>query len=109
GLHARSRDGHALDEAWCGPRGGIRAAPKGDVIVPLKALNQVQRLLALAAGPVSVGISKNHARFTIGDTTLTTKLIEGPFPNYEQVLPMQNNKHLKVKRVDHAQALEIGY
>jgi len=105
-LRVVATDGHRLSKASCKPQGGIPTPPKGDVIVPLKALNQVQRLLALAAGPVSVGISKNHARFTIGDTTLTTKLIEGPFPNYEQVLPKQNNKHLKVKREDLAQALE---
>jgi DNA polymerase-3 subunit beta len=76
------------------------------VIVPLKALNQVLRLLAMAKDSVKIGISKNHARFVLGDTTLTTKLIEGPFPNYEQVLPKQNNKHLRVKRDDLAQALE---
>jgi DNA polymerase-3 subunit beta len=81
-------------------------APKGDVIIPLKALNQLLRLLPGATGPIQVGISKNHACFTIGDTTLTTKLIEGPFPNYEQVLPKQNNKQLKVKREDLLQALD---
>jgi len=105
-LRVVATDGHRLSKASCTPTGGIPTPPKGDVIVPLKALNQLQRLLALAAGPVSIGISKNHARFTIGDTTLTTKLIEGPFPNYEQVLPKQNNKHLRVKREYLAQALE---
>ena len=105
-LRVVATDGHRLSKASCKPTGGIATPPKGDVIVPLKALNQIQRLLALASGPVTVGISKNHARFVLGDTTLTTKLIEGPFPNYEQVLPKQNNKHLRVKREDLAQALE---
>jgi len=105
-LRVVATDGHRLSKATVKPEGGIPAPPKGDVIVPLKALTQVQRLLAQASGPVKVGISKNHARFVLGDTTLTTKLIEGPFPNYEQVLPKQNNKHLRVKREDLAQALE---
>lgn len=105
-LRVVATDGHRLSKATCKPEGGIPAPPKGDVIVPLKALNQVLRLLAQASGPVRVGISRNHARFVLGDTTLTTKLIEGPFPNYEQVLPKQNNKHLRVKREDLAQALE---
>jgi DNA polymerase-3 subunit beta len=105
-LRVVATDGHRLSKATCKPAGGIPTPPKGDVIVPLKALNQVLRLLPVATGPVRIGISKNHARFGIGDTTLTTKLIEGPFPNYEQVLPKQNNKHLKVKREDFAQALE---
>jgi DNA polymerase-3 subunit beta len=105
-LRVVATDGHRLSKASCKPTGGIPTPPKGDVIVPLKALNQVLRLLPTASGPVRIGISKNHARFAIGDTTLTTKLIEGPFPNYEQVLPKQNNKLLKVKREDFAQALE---
>ena len=105
-LRVVATDGHRLSKASCKPAGGIPTPPKGDVIVPLKALNQVLRLLPSASGPVSIGISKNHARFSIGETTLTTKLIEGPFPNYEQVLPKQNNKHLRVKREDLAQALE---
>ncbi len=105
-LRVVATDGHRLSKASCKPAGGIDTPPKGDVIVPLKALNQVLRLLPTATGPVKIGISKNHARFAIGETTLSTKLIEGPFPNYEQVLPKQNNKHLKVKREDFAQALE---
>jgi len=105
-LRVVATDGHRLSKATCKPDGGISNPPKGDVIVPLKALNQVQRLLAMAKDSVKIGISKNHARFVLGDTTLTTKLIEGPFPNYEQVLPKQNNKHLRVKRDDLAQALE---
>lgn len=105
-LRVVATDGHRLSKASCKPAGGIPTPPKGDVIVPLKALTQVQRLLALASGPVKIGLSKNHARFVIGDTALTTKLIEGPFPNYEQVLPKQNNKHLTLKREDLAQALE---
>jgi len=105
-LRLVATDGHRLSKASCRPAGGIPSPPKGDVIVPLKALNQVLRLLPGASGPVRIGISKNHAQFVIGDTTLTTKLIEGPFPNYEQVLPKQNNKHLRVKRDDFAQALE---
>jgi DNA polymerase-3 subunit beta len=105
-LRLVATDGHRLSRASCRPAGGIPSPPKGDVIVPLKALNQVLRLLPGAPGRVRIGISKNHAQFAIGDTTLTTKLIEGPFPNYEQVLPKQNNKHLRVKRDDFAQALE---
>ena len=105
-LRIVATDGHRLSKASCKPAGGIPVAPKGDVIIPLKALNQLLRLLPGATGPIQVGISKNHACFTIGDTTLTTKLIEGPFPNYEQVLPKQNNKQLKVKREDLLQALD---
>ncbi len=105
-LRIVATDGHRLARALCKPAEGIATAPKGDVIVPLKALNQLLRLIPGAVDPIRIGITKNHARFVIGETTLTTKLIEGPFPNYEQVLPKQNNKLLKLKREDFAQALE---
>src|SRR3989441_2156214 len=105
-LRVVATDGHRLSKASCRRVGGIEAPPKGDVIVPLKALNQVLRLLSGATGPIRIGISKNHARFAIGETTLTTKLIEGPFPNYEQVLPKQNTKILRAKSDELAQALD---
>ena len=105
-LRVVATDGHRLAKASWKPGGVLPAAPKGDLIVPLKAMNQLLRLIPGASGPIQIGISKNHARFTIGNTTLTTKLIEGPFPNYEQVLPKQNNKHLRVRTEDFAQALE---
>ena len=105
-LRIVATDGHRLARASYKLSSGIPPAPKGDVIVPLKALNQLLRLIPGASGPIQIGISKNHARFSIGETVLTTKLIEGPFPNYEQVLPKQNNKQLRVKRDDLSQALE---
>jgi DNA polymerase-3 subunit beta len=105
-LRLVATDGHRLARASVKPAGGIHAAPKGDVILPLKALNQLIRLIPGASGPIEIGISRNHARFAIGETTLTTKLIEGPFPNYEQVLPKQNNKRLTVNREELAQALD---
>jgi DNA polymerase-3 subunit beta len=76
------------------------------VIIPLKALHHLQRLVAETTETVTVELSKNHARFTAGPTTLTTKLIEGPFPNYEQVLPKQNNKMLRANRDELTQALD---
>ena len=86
---------------------GIAKSPlKSDVIVPLKALNHLLRLLTDAPDTVTIELSKNHARFAVGPTTLTTKLIEGPFPNYEQVLPKQNNKILRAGREELTQALD---
>lgn len=99
-------DGHRLARATLKHPGAIKGAVKGDVIVPLKALNHLQRLIMEGAEPVHVELSRNHARFTIGKTSLTTKLIEGPFPNYEQVLPKNNTKLLHVKRDELAAALD---
>jgi DNA polymerase III subunit beta len=99
-------DGHRLARATLKHPGALKGALKGDVIVPLKALHHIQRLVTESADPVHIELSKNHARFTVGQTSLTTKLIEGPFPNYEQVLPKNNNKHLHVKTGDLAASLD---
>ena len=99
-------DGHRLARASLKQAGIAKNPLKGDVIIPLKALNHLQRLVSETGEPVHVELSKNHARFTVGTTTLTTKLIEGPFPNYEQVLPKQNNKISGRSRDELTQALD---
>jgi DNA polymerase-3 subunit beta len=99
-------DGHRLARATLKHPGAVKGALKGDVIIPLKALNHLHRLLAESEDPVHVELSRNHARFTVGKTSLTTKLIEGPFPNYEQVLPKNNNKQLHVRSGELAAALD---
>lgn len=105
-LRLVATDGHRLARATLKHPGAVKGALKGDVIVPLKALHHLQRLVTENADPVHIELSKNHARFTVGQTSLTTKLIEGPFPNYEQVLPKNNNKHLHVKTGDLAASLD---
>ena len=105
-LRVVATDGHRLAKAAYKPENAIPNAPKSDVIVPLKALNQLARLIPTATGPIEIHLSKNHARFALGETTLTTKLIEGPFPNYEQVIPKQNTKQLRARREDLSAALE---
>lgn len=99
-------DGHRLARATLKHPGAVKGSLKGDVIIPLKALNHLLRLLSEGTAAAHVELSRNHARFTIGSTSLVTKLIEGPFPNYEQVLPKNNTKHLHVKRDDLASALD---
>lgn len=99
-------DGHRLARATLKHPGAVKGSLKGDVIIPLKAMNQLLRLLGEGADAAHVELSRNHARFTIGQTSLVTKLIEGPFPNYEQVLPKNNTKHLHVNRENLASALD---
>jgi DNA polymerase-3 subunit beta len=89
-----STDGHRLARAQFT---GDYATEDKSIIVPPKALNQVVRL---AAGTVSIGvtISKNVAVFDLGTTTVYTRLIDGSFPNYEQVIPKSNPKQFSVGR-----------
>jgi DNA polymerase III subunit beta len=67
-------------------------APRTDLIVPPKALQQVERLFT-AEDEVEVARSENHLGFRKVGTEVYTRLIEGPYPNYEQVIPKDNDKH----------------
>ena len=66
-------------------------APEADLIVPPKALQQVERLFE-GGEPLDVARSENHLAFRSDDRVVYTRLIEGPYPNYEQVIPDDNDK-----------------
>ncbi len=89
-------DGHRLSRSSFK---GDYAAGDQSMILPPKALHQVVRL---AAGTVNVvlGLSKNYAIFDMGSTTVYSRLIDGAFPNYEQVIPKSNPKQISVVRED---------
>jgi DNA polymerase-3 subunit beta len=63
----------------------------GDFIVPPKALDQIRRLFG-AADEIEIARSENHLGFRCGRTFVYTRLIEGPYPNYEQVIPRDNDR-----------------
>ena len=79
-------------------------APKTDLIVPPKALQQVERLFANEE-EVEVARSENHLGFRRDGTQVFTRLIEGPYPNYEQVIPKDNDKIVVADRETLAHAL----
>lgn len=58
----------------------------GDVILPIKVVNELQRLLD-GQGDVEIGVSDSLASFSIKGTVITSKLVEGTYPNYRQVIP----------------------
>src|SRR5687767_8564234 len=65
------------------------------VLVPSKALAELQRLLA-SAEQVAIHLGEHEAGFTVGDVRLTTRLIEGEFPNYRQLIPSTHPNRLIV-------------
>lgn len=80
-------DGHRLAKsAFKGDFSGLEGR---DLIIPPKALSQVVRL-ASGQSTVSLSVSKNFAVFEVGPTTVYSRLIDGNFPNYEQVIPKKN-------------------
>jgi len=82
-------NGHRL--ARMGIPAGSSGTPSADFIVPPAALQHVQRLLK-SDEEVQVARNGNHLGFRSGSTEVYTRLIEGTYPNYEQVIPKDNDK-----------------
>lgn len=73
------------------------AGNESSVIIPTKAVNELQRLLE-NAGELKVAISDSQASFELNGSLLITKLIEGNYPNFRQVIPGQANYRVTVER-----------
>jgi DNA polymerase III subunit beta len=82
-------NGHRLAKLTVPAQDG--GAPHTDLIVPPKALAQVQRLFP-GEEEIEVARSENHLGFRRDGTRVYTRLIEGPYPNYEQVIPKDNER-----------------
>jgi DNA polymerase-3 subunit beta len=76
------------------------------VIVPRKTVSEVQRLIEDLDAEIGVELSQTKIRFTIGDVVLTSKLIDGTFPDYTRVIPAGNDKTLVVDKPDFAAAVD---
>ncbi len=82
-------------------------APKGavgQVIIPPKALEQIRRLFP-ADEQLAIGRGENHLAFRSPFTTVYTRLIEGPYPPYEQVIPRDNDKTVVLDKTGLSSAL----
>ena len=90
-------DGHRL--ATIEAQGDFKVPAGKNLIVPPKALGHVVRIIGAEGGDtVKVAVHENHLTFFIGTTTIDSRLLEGPFPNYAQVIPKDNDKTLVVSR-----------
>jgi len=81
---AVATDGHRL--ALCEVALKERVTGRQQVIIPRKGVMELQRMLG-GEGEVALGIGSNHVRCKIGDIRLTSKLIDGKFPEYSRVIP----------------------
>lgn len=104
-LRMVSTDGHRLAMAE-GEFDADVHLPKS-VIVPRKGFHELKRILSdiEPEATVEVGFSENSAVFRVGMAVLTTRLIEGQFPDYEQVIPKTANRQVKIGRVAFSDAL----
>lgn len=93
-LRAVATDGHRLARMEVAlPEG---AADMPGVIVPRKTVNELRKLLDEVSEAVAVSLSDTKIRFELGDVVLTSKLIDGTFPDYDRVIPVGNDKVLEV-------------
>jgi DNA polymerase-3 subunit beta len=103
-LRAVATDGHRLAQADLPLPAGADGMP--GVIVPRKAVSEVQRLIEDSEADVAVELSPSKIRFSIGDVVLTSKLIDGTFPDYARVIPTGNDKELVVDKQDFEAAVD---
>ena len=97
-LKAAATDGHRLARYTLDRPEGAAGMP--DVIVPRKAVTELRKLLEEALDSnVQIDLSASKIRFTLGGeggVVLTSKLIDGTFPDYSRVIPTGNDKLLKL-------------
>jgi len=95
-LAAVATDGHRLALARIDMPQGAETMP--EIILPRKAVGELRKLLDDAEGEMHVSLSETRAEFAFGSVRLTSKLIDGSFPDYTRVIPEGNDKILTVDR-----------
>ena len=103
-LRAVATDGHRLALADAPAPAGAAGMP--GVIVPRKTVAELLKLVGEAADPVGIELSGVKIRVSTGSIILTSKLIDGTFPDYQRVIPQRNDKVMIVERDDFARAVD---
>lgn len=103
-LRAVATDGHRLARFEMPLPDGAKGMP--GVIIPRKAVNEVRKLIDEAGSSIEISISENKIRFSFDHVALTSKLIDGTFPDYERVIPKNCDKVLEVNPVLFASAVD---
>jgi DNA polymerase-3 subunit beta len=93
-LKAAATDGHRLARVTVPRPDGAAGMP--GVIIPRKCVAELRKLLDELDGTVQVSLSESKIRFGLGNAVLTSKLIDGTFPDYTRVIPTANDKLLKL-------------
>jgi DNA polymerase-3 subunit beta len=93
-LKAAATDGHRLARYTATRPDGAEGMP--DIIVPRKCINELRKLLDEVEGSVHIDLSPTKIRFGLGNAILTSKLIDGTFPDYSRVIPTGNDKLLRI-------------
>jgi DNA polymerase-3 subunit beta len=103
-LRSVATDGHRLARAEIDAPAGSEGMP--GIIIPRKTVSELQKLVDDPDVAVTTELSDTKIRFTIGSVVLTSKLIDGTFPDYQRVIPTGNDKRLIIDRQSFAAAVD---
>jgi DNA polymerase-3 subunit beta len=103
-LRAVATDGHRLAQVELPLPAGAKGMP--GVIVPRKTVLELAKLVEDGEGEVRVELSPSKIRVTTARVVLTSKLIDGTFPDYERVIPQGNDKTMEVDNAAFMQAVD---
>ncbi len=103
-LRAVATDGHRLARVEMPAPAGAAGMP--GVIVPRKTVNELRKLIDETEEQIEVSLSDTRIRFAFDSVTLSSKLIDGNFPDYQRVIPTGNDKTMTVDRRMFAEAVD---
>ncbi|MGR3502088.1 DNA polymerase III subunit beta [Pseudaestuariivita sp.] len=103
-LRCVATDGHRLARIDAALPSGADTMP--GVIVPRKTVGELRKLLDGDDKPIAVSVSETKVRFATEEITLTSKVIDGTFPDYSRVIPTGNTRELEVEASEFAKAVD---
>jgi len=103
-LRSVATDGHRLARTETDAPIGCEGMP--GIIIPRKTVSELQKLMDAPDVLATVELSDTKIRFTIGSVVLTSKLIDGTFPDYQRVIPTGNDKRLIIDRESFSRAVD---
>ncbi len=103
-LRAVATDGHRLAQVDLALPAGAENMP--GIIIPRKTIHEIHRLIEDVKPPIKIALSSSKIQFSIGTVVVTSKLIDGTFPDYGRVIPEANDKILNVANDDFAHAVD---
>lgn len=103
-LRCVATDGHRLARIDAPLPVGAEEMP--GVIVPRKTVAELRKLLDDDDADIAVSVSETKVRFATAEITLTSKVIDGTFPDYSRVIPTANQRKLEVDATDFARAVD---
>ena len=103
-LRAVATDGHRLARYDLELPAGAAGMP--GIIIPRKTIAELRRLLEDSEGAIEIGLSDTKIQFSFNDVELTSKLIDGSFPEYQRVIPTNNDKVLMLDAKEFSHAVD---